>query len=93
MPATRVKLNHPGMRELLHSAGVRADMDRRARVVAAAARSTAPVVSGAYRASITVTDDTTDRAVARVFADIYYALSVEAGHRTLGRALDAARGG
>lgn len=92
MPAARVTLNHAGMRALLHSAGVRADLHARAERVAAAARGVAPVDTGAYRDSIHVTNDTTDRAVARVNASVDYALAVEADTRTLGRALDAAGG-
>lgn len=92
MARTRVTLNHGGMSALLRSAGVRADMMARAERVAAAARSTAPVQTGAYQASIRVESATTDRAVGRVVADVPYALVVEFGTRNLGAALDAGGG-
>lgn len=92
MARTRVTLNHAGMAELLKSAGVRAEMTRRAESVASAARSRAPVESGTYRDSIHVEQATTDRAVARVVADAPYALLVEANTRTLGSSIDAAGG-
>lgn len=88
--ATRVRLYHDGMEELLKSAGVRADLTGRAERVASAARASAPVESGAYRDSIHVEADTTDRAAARVVAGVSYAMVVEANTGNLARALDAA---
>jgi hypothetical protein len=89
--AATFRLDHGGMRALLRSPGVRADLQRRAESVASAARAAAPVQSGAYRNSIHVQSDTTDRAVARVVATVPYAVEVEFDTRTLGRALDGAR--
>ena len=57
----------------------------------AAAQSSAPVASGAYRASLHLVDDTTDRAVVRLVADVDHAMVVEANTGTLARALDQAR--
>jgi hypothetical protein len=92
MPRTKVVLNSPGMRELLTSDGVRADLERRAEAVAAQARSTAPVQTGDYRDGIEVFGDTTDRAVVRVGSTVRYAPLVEAKTGNLARALDAAGG-
>lgn len=92
MATERFRLNHAGMAEMLKSGEMAAEMHNRAESVASAARSAAPVDSGAYRGSIRVEDATTDRAVGRVIADVDYALVVEAKTRTLGTALDAAGG-
>lgn len=92
MARTRVKLNSAGMRELLLSGGVRADMLRRAEQAASAARSTAPVDSGEYRDAISAETDTTDRAVGQVVASAPHSLVVEAKTRNLGRSVDAAGG-
>jgi hypothetical protein len=90
--SVRFKLNSAGMREMLKSSGIAADMHRRAEQVAAAARSSAPVESGDYRASIIVTDEMqATRAVSTVGATVEYAPIVEARLGVLGRALDAAR--
>ena len=86
----RVKLISRGMRGLLNDDGVARDLAARAERVASAARATAPVKTGAYRASITVTADRTDRAVARVGAGVPYALAIEAGTGNLARSIGAA---
>lgn len=83
----RVTLNSPGMHTMLNSAGMAAAMRARAERAAAAARQSAPRVTGAYAASINVRGATTDRAVARVHADVPYAVDVEASHGTLNRSL------
>lgn len=86
-----VELDHDGMRAMLQSSEMAAEMRRRAEAVADQARATAPVVTGNYRNSITVeTDVTEQRALARVVADVPYAMDVEARESTLGRAVDAA---
>ena len=88
----RVRLNSAGMRALLKDPGVRADLVARGERVAAAARASAPVESGAYRASIGVTvDDHPSRVAVHVGASVPYGMEVEADHGTLSRALDAAR--
>lgn len=91
MSRVKVKLDRRGMRELLRSAGVQRELDRRAERVAETARSLAPVESGDYRDSIHAEPDpTSERARAKVVADDYKAHILEAKHRTLGRALDGA---
>lgn len=91
MPRARVRLYHPGMREMLRSSGVAAVLTGKAEQSAAAARASAPVESGTYRDSIRVeTDDTGGRARARVVADVDYAMTVEANTGNLLRSLDAA---
>lgn len=92
MARTRVELNSAGVRELLNDSGVRAELERRAERVAAAARATAPVATGAYRDSIHVTTGRTDRAEARVVAPVPHAMLVEAKTGNLARSLDAAGG-
>lgn len=92
--ATRVvfRLNSAGIREMLKEPAMQAEMHRRAENVAAAARSSAPVESGAYRDSIVVTDEQQPtRAVSHVGATVDYAPILEARLGVLGRSLDAAR--
>ena len=91
MASTRIKLNSAGIAALLKSADVRADLTARGERVLSSAQSSAPVASGAYRASLRVIQDTTDRAVVRVAANVPHAYVVEANHGTLARALDAGR--
>ena len=92
MALRNVRLNSPGMRDLLSSPGVRADLRRRAAAVEAAAKASAPVDTGAYRASIHVEDATTDRAVVRVVSGDAKAFVIESRTGNLARALDAAGG-
>lgn len=89
MAKTKVKLISPGVQALLNDSGVRADLHRRAEAVAAAARASAPVASGAYRDSIHVEDATTDRAVVRVVAGSSHAMLVESKTGNLAKALGA----
>lgn len=82
------KLNHAGVQALLDGAqGVDSLVRGEAEKVAAAARSNAPVASGAYRDSIHLEETHTDRLVVRVVADVPYAMNVEADHGTLARSL------
>ena len=67
--------------------GVEAKLATEAERIAAAARAAAPVDTGAYRASIHVETDRTDRMRKRVIADVPYALVVEAEHGPLGKAI------
>jgi len=90
--ATKVILHSAGVAELLKDPGVRAELTRRAEQVAAQARSTAPVVTGTYRGSIRVLEDTTDRAAVRVGATAPHGYFVESRTGNLARALDAAGG-
>lgn len=87
MARPKVKMDNRGARELLNSDGVRALLVQRAEAVAARARATAPVESGAYRDGITVQTVTTDRVVARVGSTAPHAHLVEARTGNLARAL------
>ena len=93
MTNVRIELNHGGIKELLKSAEVKAELHRRAERAAAAARASAPVDTGTYKASIEVVDEVhKDRVVSRVVADVGYATTVEANTGNLARSLDAAGG-
>jgi hypothetical protein len=87
----RVQLISSGMRDLLTDPGVVDDLERRGRNVAAQARSSAPVATGAYRDSIEVVTVRHDegRPVVQVHATVPYALLIEARTQNLSRALDA----
>ena len=85
----KVVLSHKGMRELLNDPGVRAELHRRADLVAARAKATAPVDTGAYRDSIEIEDDTTDRAVVRIIAKDRKSHIIEARTGNLAKALGA----
>jgi hypothetical protein len=67
--------------------GVEALLEEKAQAAANKAESGAPVASGAYRASIHVETDHTDRMVKRVVADVPYAFVVEANTGNLARSL------
>jgi len=89
----RVEINYDGIRELLNSDDVRADLTRRMERVESAAVSSAPIgSSGAHRDSIHLEQATTDRAVVRVVADSDHSLGVEARTGHMARSLDAAGG-
>jgi len=95
MASARVVLNSTGVESILSAPGVQDELNRRAEAVAAAARSTAPVVTGAYRDSIHVESGPSPidgRARAIVTADVFYADFVEARTGNLARALSAAGG-
>lgn len=88
--ATRVKMNSAGIKELLNSPGVRAELTKHAGAVLSEAQANAPVgETGDYMASLHIKQDTTDRAVVRVGSDVAYARVVEARTGNLSRALDA----
>lgn len=91
MAKMRIQLDHAGIGAMLKSAPVRAELTRRAQRALAAAETFAPVDTGAYRASLHIEQDTTDRAVTRVVADDPKAVFVEANTGNLARAIDAAR--
>lgn len=92
MASTRIEWNDKTPEEILKSEGVRAMLRRRAEAVAERAKANAPVETGAYRESIRVEDDTTDRAVARVVARAPHALLVEIETGNLARALGSEGG-
>lgn len=91
MAGYRVQLTD-GMAELLVADGVRERLREIGGRVLEQARSTAPVATGAYRDSLELVEDTTDRAVVRVGSPLPYAPSIEARTGHLARALDAAGG-
>ena len=93
MAKPKIELNSSGVRALLNDSGVRAFLAGKADAVAAAARSSAPVDSGDYQASIHRVSATTDRAVERVVASAPHALGVEARTGNLARALASVGGG
>jgi len=92
MARAKVVLDHAGMKALLNDLGVRAELTRRMGPVLAAARASAPVDTGAYKASIDLVQATTDRAVVRVVATDWKAALVESRTGNLARSLDAAGG-
>jgi Bacteriophage HK97-gp10, putative tail-component len=94
MARTKIKVLLPGIRELKRDPGVAAFVAERAERVAAAARAGAPVESGTYRDSISVTSDVhpVSGAVSHIGAHVDYAMTVEANTGNLTRALDAAGG-
>lgn len=81
----RIDIIHKGIGELLVSAGVKADVKRRAESVASAARAAYPDMP------YDVFDMTGKRARYYVVAHHPKALAVEAKYRVLGRAIDSAR--
>jgi hypothetical protein len=91
--AVRIQLNSAGMRDLLSSSGVAADLKRRADRVAASAKGSGPVDSGEYVDEIEVImEQHDDRVVAHVTANARHSMLVEANTGNLARALDAAAG-
>lgn len=82
MSRVRIELNRAGVRELLTSPAVRADLERRARAIAAAAGSGMEVDSEIGR----------NRARASVRTATNAAMRREATERALTRAIDAGRG-
>jgi hypothetical protein len=102
----RYKASYAGIGEMLCAPGMVADMRRRAEAVQAVAENSAPVArtgahrgryKAAFRVSSGIREGRTRRAYGRVSNDAPEALIVEYGnrntprHRTLGRALDAAK--
>lgn len=82
------KLNHGGIQSYLDGGGgVEALLEAKAQEVLARAQASAPVASGAYRESLHIETDRTDRMVKRVVADVPYALVVEANTGNMARSL------
>lgn len=93
MARTKVELISKGMARLLQSRGVADNLEDRAERAASEARRTAPRVTGNYADHIeTWVEQQPTRVVARYGSTVEYAVFVEAKTRTLGRAIDAARG-
>lgn len=91
MARSTIVINHREIQTYLDGAhGVEALLERSAQNVLGAAQSSAPVASGAYRDSLHIDTDKTDRMVKRVVAEVDYALVVEANTGNLARALDSA---
>lgn len=89
MASTQFRLNHGGMAALLKSSEVRAALQGPAQRILDAAQANAPRDTGEYSNSLRIEQDTTDRAVVRVRADIWYAHIIEARDGVLGKALNA----
>ena len=87
MAGLGIRLNHGEWSKLLKSDQVRPPLKAIAQEKASAARASAPVATGAYRDSIDVESDTTDRAVERVVAHAPHAAVVESRTGNLKRAL------
>ena len=86
--ATRVKLNHSGMAELLKGSVADNACRPEAEKALARAQSSAPVKSGDYKASLHIEEVThPSRKVYRVVAGVPYAMKVEADHGTMARSL------
>lgn len=92
MARPKVRLRSAGMADLLLDDGVADHLETLAGKVEAAAKSSAPVQSGAYRDSIAVRMGRTDRVTAHIVATVPYAPLIEAGTGNLAHALDAAGG-
>ena len=88
----RIEINVAGIGELLKSGELRSALMARQTRVLEAARSSAPVETGAYQSSLHIEQVTLDRAVVRVVADSEDALEVEARTGNLARAFGAAGG-
>ncbi len=83
-----IKLNHSEVQSYLDGDhGVEAILEAKAQEALSRAQGAAPVVTGAYQASLHIETDHTDRMVKRVVADVDYAMVVEAQHGVLGKAL------
>ena len=93
MARVQVQLNHSGMASLLKDPGVQADLMARMENVLAAAKASAPFVTGAHRDSGHIeAHEGPTRVSARVVFDSDHSLEVEARTGHIGRSLDAAGG-
>jgi hypothetical protein len=75
------------MQELLNSDVARAALQGPAQTVLAHAKATAPVDSGAYRDSLRIVEDHTDRIVLRVGSSLDYANVIQANTGHLARSI------
>lgn len=89
--SARIKLNSEGIREVLKSPEVAAELQARAERAAQAARASAPDDEYAARVSVVLEQHAT-RVVAHVMAEAPNSMLVEANTGNLARALDAAGG-
>lgn len=92
MARAKVKLNSAGVKELLNSSGVRADLTERAERVLAAAQADPHDDTGAYEQGLQIEQATTDRAVVRVVSTDYKGHILESRFGILTRALDEVGG-
>jgi hypothetical protein len=89
---TKFKDNYAGIGAMLKSDQTRAELTPRAERALAAAKGSAPVATGEYRAGLHLEQVTTrTRAVVRVVGGTDHDLFVEAQTGNLGRAVDHAR--
>lgn len=88
MARSQIKINHSQIQSYLDGDhGVEAKLEEQAQEALSRAQSSAPVESGAYRDSLHIETEHTDRMVKRVVADVPYALVVEANTGNLARSL------
>lgn len=88
MPGIVIKLNQAGVREILKSPGVQADLERRAKAIAAQANSEITDPQG----FVVDVDQGPNRVRVVVVTATPEAMNAEASNRTLTRAFDAGRG-
>lgn len=88
----KVKVNSAGARELLRSAAVAADIERRAKAITAQANGQAPEHGYTESEPFTVVSGVTDRAYSTVYTRTDLGKAMQAKHSTLTKALDAGRG-
>jgi type II secretory pathway component PulJ len=92
--ARRIQLNHGGMAAMLKSGEVRAELNRAAEQMKAAAQQASPIgpeEGGHYRDRFEIENRTTDRAKVILRNTSPYAAQIEARQRILGSAIDAGR--
>lgn len=88
MATSKAKVNGAEIQKYLDGGnGVDSLLESEANAVLSRAQGNAPVDTGAYRASLHIESDHTDRMVKRVVADVPYAFVVEAKHGVLGKSL------
>lgn len=88
MASSGFKINHATIQSYLDGQhGVDSLLEAEANAILSRAQSNAPVDTGAYRSSLHIESDRTDRMVKRVVADVDYALVVEAEHGVLAKAM------
>lgn len=75
---SRVQLDHKNIGRVLTSDRMYAGLEKVAAAILAEVKDAAPVDTGAYKESLHLARDLTDRAVVRVVSDSPYGLAVEA---------------
>lgn len=86
--AARLKLNHSGIENLLKGSAADTACRPKAEAALARAQGSAPVKSGAYRASLHIVEVMhPTRKVFQIVADVDYAMLVEADTGNLARSL------